>query len=98
MTSASSRYDVIVAGVGGMGSATAYHLALLGARVQVLQCRRRDHGRPGRAWRDAARHRHVPAVPSAIPEVVPLTLRWGEIAGSQTLFGNQKTRKRADHS
>jgi tRNA A37 threonylcarbamoyladenosine dehydratase len=33
MISASSRYDVIVAGVGGMGSATAYHLARRGRKV-----------------------------------------------------------------
>src|SRR5437764_152094 len=37
MTSASSRYDVIVAGVGGMGSATAYHLAHRGRKVLGLE-------------------------------------------------------------
>src|SRR5438094_5869068 len=37
MTSASSRYDVIVAGVGGMGSATAYHLARRGRKVLGLE-------------------------------------------------------------
>src|ERR687891_1515901 len=37
MTSASSRYDVIVAGVGGMGSATAYHLARRGRKVLALE-------------------------------------------------------------
>src|SRR4030095_846839 len=37
MTSASSRYDVIVAGVGGMGSATAYRLARRGRKVLGLE-------------------------------------------------------------
>ena len=31
------RYDVIVAGIGGMGSATAYHLARRGRRVLGLE-------------------------------------------------------------
>ncbi|CAN5138342.1 N-methyl-L-tryptophan oxidase [soil metagenome] len=34
---ASGRYDVIVAGVGGMGSATTYHLAQRGKRVLGLE-------------------------------------------------------------
>ena len=33
----SSPYDAIVIGVGGMGSATAYHLAKSGARVLGLE-------------------------------------------------------------
>jgi sarcosine oxidase len=37
MTSASSRYDVIVIGVGGMGSATVYHLARRGRSVLGLE-------------------------------------------------------------
>src|SRR5437660_12908090 len=37
MTSASSHCDVIVAGVGGMGSATAYHLARRGRKVLGLE-------------------------------------------------------------
>src|SRR5712692_9216933 len=32
-----SMYDVIVVGVGGMGSAAAYHLAARGARVLALE-------------------------------------------------------------
>src|SRR3954447_1069003 len=35
--SGESRYDVIVAGVGGMGSATAYHLARRGRKVLGLE-------------------------------------------------------------
>src|SRR3954449_3707334 len=35
--SGESRYDVIIAGVGGMGSATAYHLARRGRKVLGLE-------------------------------------------------------------
>src|SRR5437762_148002 len=37
MTTALSGYDVIVAGIGGMGSATAYHLARRGRKVLGLE-------------------------------------------------------------
>jgi sarcosine oxidase len=37
MTSATSGYDVIVVGLGGMGSAAAYHLAARGCRVLGLE-------------------------------------------------------------
>ena len=37
MTSESAPYDVIVVGVGGMGSAEAYHLARRGKRVLGLE-------------------------------------------------------------
>src|ERR1700751_5081680 len=37
MTSATSGYDVIVGGLGGMGSAAAYHLAARGCRVLGLE-------------------------------------------------------------
>jgi sarcosine oxidase len=37
MTSATSGYDVIVVGLGGMGSAAAYHLAARGRRVLGLE-------------------------------------------------------------
>jgi sarcosine oxidase len=37
MTSATSGYDVIVIGLGGMGSAAAYHLAARGCRVLGLE-------------------------------------------------------------
>ena len=37
MTSAASGYDVIVVGLGGMGSAAAYHLAARGRRVLGLE-------------------------------------------------------------
>src|SRR2546429_8073698 len=37
MSSVSNRYDVIVAGVGAMGSATVYHLARRGRKVLGLE-------------------------------------------------------------
>ena len=37
VASAGSRYDVIVIGVGGMGSAAAYHLARRGVRVLAIE-------------------------------------------------------------
>ncbi len=37
MTSATSGYDVIVVGLGGMGSSAAYHLAARGRRVLGLE-------------------------------------------------------------
>src|SRR5262245_23007542 len=37
MPAASTRYDVIVLGVGGMGSAAAYHLARRGRKVLALE-------------------------------------------------------------
>ena len=37
MRAATSHYDVIVVGVGGMGSATVYHLAKRGRRVLGLE-------------------------------------------------------------
>src|SRR5436309_2951429 len=38
-----ARYDVIVLGIGGMGSATAYHLARRGRRVLGLDAFARGH-------------------------------------------------------
>ena len=40
-------FDVIVAGLGGMGSAAAYHLAFRGLRVLALE--QHDLGQIGRA-------------------------------------------------
>ena len=37
MPKGSDPYDVIVVGIGGMGSATAYHLARRGAKVLGLE-------------------------------------------------------------
>jgi len=37
MATESARYDVIVIGIGGMGSATAYQLARRGQRVLGLE-------------------------------------------------------------
>ncbi|WP_407689047.1 FAD-dependent oxidoreductase [Mycobacterium sp. HUMS_1102779] len=45
MTGAASRYDVIVIGLGGMGSAAACHLAARGHRVLGLERHQRVHDR-----------------------------------------------------
>src|SRR5258707_15530285 len=80
MVSAATGYDVIVVGLGGMGSAAAYHLAARGCRVLGLEQHEPVHDR-------GASHGGARVIRPTYfeePGYVPLLLRayalWGELA------------------
>jgi sarcosine oxidase len=74
-----SRYDVIVLGLGGMGSATAYHLARRGRRVLGLDAHPRGHSQGS----SHGRSRIIREAYFEAPEYVPLVQRayalWREL-------------------
>jgi sarcosine oxidase len=83
------RYDVIVVGVGGMGSAAAYHLARRGARVLGLE----RHDIPHELGSSHGVNRIIRLAYAEHPAYVPLLRRayelWREIelhAGERLLF------------
>lgn len=70
-----SSYDVIVVGLGGMGSATAYHLARRGQRVLGLEM-----FQPGHAFGSShGEHRIIRSAYFEAPDYVPLIERAYEL-------------------
>lgn len=81
-------YDVIVAGVGGMGSASAYHLARRGAKVLAIE----QHDIPHELGSSHGESRIIRLAYAEHPDYVPLLTRayalWRELerdAGEQLL-------------
>ena len=76
---ADTRYDVIVLGLGGMGSATAYHLARRGTRVLGLDAFARGHTNGS----SHGRTRGIREAYGESPDYVPLVQRayalWREL-------------------
>src|SRR4051794_25867071 len=74
-----ARYEVIVLGLGGMGSATAYHLARRGARVLGLDAFHRGHAYGS----SHGRARGIREADAESPAYVPLVQRayalWREL-------------------
>src|ERR671922_296081 len=68
-------YDVIVVGLGGMGSAAAYHLARRGQRVLGLDAHPRGHT----LGSSHGRSRIIRQAYYAAPAYVPLVLRSYEL-------------------
>ena len=74
-------YDVIVAGVGGMGSASAYHLASRGAKVLAIE----QHDIPHELGSSHGESRIIRLAYAEHPDYVPLLRRayalWRELEG-----------------
>lgn len=80
MARADARFDVIVLGIGGMGSATAYHLARRGWRVLGLDAFARGHHNGS----SHGKSRGIREAYGESPQYVPLVQRayalWRELA------------------
>ena len=75
----SSSYDVIVVGLGGMGSATAYHLSRRGRRVLGLDAFERGHARGSSHGRSRIIREAYAESPAYVPLVQRAYALWREL-------------------
>jgi sarcosine oxidase len=76
---ADARYDVIVLGLGGMGSATAYHLARRGTRVLGLDAFERGHTNGSSHGRSRGIREAYAESPAYVPLVQRAYALWREL-------------------
>jgi sarcosine oxidase len=88
MTSQETRYDVIVLGLGVMGSAASYHLARAGKRVLALEQFELDH-RMGSSYGESRIIRYAYAHPTYVEMAKAAFLMWRELeadSGRRLMF------------